>query len=133
MKQSQKQYAVVWLDSQNALIITNTSENANGRYTIRNKIESTENSGGGIEDSANNVKQTGNLKYFNTLSGMLLQYDEILIFGPDKLQEQFQNHLRKHPQFKGKQTMIAITEELTDTQMIAKVRDFFKSRQLLVF
>jgi enhancing lycopene biosynthesis protein 2 len=70
-----------------------------------------------------------NAKYFKSVSNLLLHYDEILIFGPGKSQEQFQNHLQGDAQFKSKQITIESAEQLMYPQMIAKVRDFFKSRQ----
>lgn len=130
MKQNnQKQYAGVWLDNDKALIITNTSENENGDYTIQDKVKAKETYGGGSEHSINNAKQSDTLKYFKSVSSLLLNYDEILVFGPGKSQEQFQNHLKEDTQFKSKKITIDSAEQLTDPQIIAKVRDFFKSRQ----
>jgi len=130
MKQNkQKQYAGVWLDNDNAMIITNTSENDVADYTIQDKLKAREARGGGSEHSMNNAKHSDSLKYFKALSGLLLNYDEILVFGPGKSQEQFQNHLQEDAQFNSKKITIDSAEHLTDPQMIAKVREFFKSRQ----
>ena len=130
MKQNnQKQYAGVWIDNQDAMIISNSPENKNGEYAIQNKIKAKEMRGGGSEHSMNNAKQSDAVKYFKSLSNLLLNYDEILVFGPGQSQEQFQNHLKQDVQFKSKQITIDSAEQLTDPQMIAKVRDFFKSRQ----
>ena len=129
MKQNnQKQYAGVWLDNHKAMIISNISANENDDYAIKEKIKAGEHHGGGSEHSMNNAKHSDNLKYFKSVSNLLLNYDEILIFGPGKSQEQFQNHLQEDAQFKSKQITIDSAEQLTDPQMIAKVRDFFKSR-----
>ena len=124
----QKQYAGVWLDNHKAMIITHTSENENDDYTIQSKVNAKENHGGGSEHSMNNARQSDILKYFKSVSSLLLNYDEILVFGPGKSQEQFQNHLQEDAQFNSKQISIDSAEQLTDPQMIAKVRDFFKSR-----
>jgi stalled ribosome rescue protein Dom34 len=124
---NQKQYAGVWLDNDKAMIITNTSDN--GEFIIQDKLKAKENHGGGSEHSVNNAKQTDSLKYYKSVSNLLLKYDEIFIFGPGKSQEQFQNHLHEDSQFKSKKITIDSAEHLTDPQMIAKVRDFFKLRQ----
>jgi len=121
--QGKKQYAGVWIDNQKAMIITSDND---GDYTIKEKLKADENFGGGSEHSMNNAKQSGNLKYFKTISNQLLKYDEILIFGPGKSQEQLQNHLEEDAQFNKKKISIDSAEHLTDPQMIAKVRDFFK-------
>jgi stalled ribosome rescue protein Dom34 len=126
MKQkNQKQYAGVWLDSDKAIIITNASEND---YAIEEKIKAKENHSGGSEHAMNNAKQTDTIKYYKSVSSHLLNYSELLVFGPGKAQEQFQNYLQEDAQFKNKKVTIDTSEQLTDPQMIAKVRDFFKSR-----
>jgi|AntDryMetagUQ255_1029468.scaffolds.fasta_scaffold03289_3 stalled ribosome rescue protein Dom34 len=122
-QQNKKQNAGVWIDNQKAMIITSDND---GDYTIKEKLKADENFGGGSEHSMNNAKQSGNLKYFKTISNQLLKYDEILIFGPGKSQEQLQNHLEEDAQFNKKKISIDSAEHLTDPQMIAKVRDFFK-------
>ena len=128
-KNSSRQFAGVWLDNQKAMIIASDSENNSGEYVILEKIKAAENQSGGSEHSINNAKQTESLKYFKSLSSKLVQYDEIFIFGPGKSQEQFQNHLQDDAQFKNKQITIDSAEHLTDPQMLAKVREFFKSHQ----
>jgi stalled ribosome rescue protein Dom34 len=129
MKQNnQKQYAGVWLDNEKAMIITNSNANEGGEYAILDKVKSKEVHGGGSEHSMNNAKQSDTLKYFKSLSGLLLNYDELLVFGPGQSQEQFQNFLKEDTQFNNKQITIDSDERLTDPQMIAKVREFFKSR-----
>jgi stalled ribosome rescue protein Dom34 len=122
---NQKEFAGVWLDNQKALIITNTKENDD--YAVLDKIKAGESHGGGSEHSINNSKQSDMLKYFKSVAGLLSNYDEIFIFGPGKSQEQFQNYLHEDAQFKSKQITIDSAEQLTDPQMIARVRDFFKS------
>jgi stalled ribosome rescue protein Dom34 len=130
MKQkNQKQYAGVWLDNTKALIITDTSEGDTSEYTILDKVKAREAFGGGSEHSMNNAKQSDLVKYYKTVSNLLLDYDEILVFGPGQSQEQFQHHLQQDAQFKSKKITIDSAEQLTDPQMIARVREHFKSRQ----
>lgn len=126
---NQKQYAGVFLDNDKAMIITANSDNESVDYTIQDRVKAKESHGGGSEHSMNNAKQSDSLKYFKTLSTRLLNYDEILVFGPGKAQEQFQNHLNEDAQFKNKKISIDSAEQLTEPQMVAVVRDFFKSRQ----
>jgi stalled ribosome rescue protein Dom34 len=121
-QQNKKQHAGVWIDNQKAMIITEND----GDFAIKEKLKADENFGGGSEHSINNAKQSGNLKYFKTISSRLLNYDEILIFGPGKSQEQLQNHLEEDAQFNKKKITIDSAEHITEPQMIAMVRDFFK-------
>ncbi len=124
-QQSKKKHAGVWLDNQKALIIANSSEMENSEYAVMEKIKAADHFGGGSEHSMNNAKQSDNQKYFKSVAGTLLNYDEILIFGPGKSQEQFQNYLHEDAQFGSKKITIDSAEQLTDPQMLAKVRNFF--------
>lgn len=127
MKQKQhKQYAGVWLDNQHATIITSEGEED---YSILQKVAASGNQRGGSEHAMNNAKQSDHLKYFKALSAELTSYDEILLFGPGQSQEQLQNHLGSNAQFSNTKISIDTADQLTDPQMIARVRDFFKGRQ----
>src|SRR5215210_8028012 len=129
MKQhASKQFAGVWLDNQQAMIISNSPETPVGEYSISGKVKAVETQGGGSEHSMNNAKHTEHLKYFKAISHLLMPYDEILLFGPGQSQEQFQHHLQGDAQFKSKQITTDSSDQLTDPQRVAKVRDFFKGR-----
>ncbi len=129
MKHNQKQYAGVWLDNQHAMIISKSDTTEQGDYAIQDKVKAKEIHGGGSEHGMNNAKQADTLKYFKSVSSLLAPYDEILIFGPGKSQEQLLNHLEEDAQFKNKKMTLDTANHLTDPQIIAKVREFFKSHQ----
>ena len=124
--QNPKQYAGVWLDSQHAMILAQ-SENEDGNYAICDKVRAGEYHGGKGEHAMNNADQANNQKYFKTIANLLHKFDGILVFGPGKSQEQFINFLKDDDQFNNKQISIDSAKQLTDPQMIAKVRDFFAS------
>jgi stalled ribosome rescue protein Dom34 len=124
-EKDQKLKAGVWLDSHTAVIIDNTSENINDDYAIQHKVKGNGPHSGGSEHSMNNAKQSDNMKYYKSISTLLLKYDQIFLFGPGKAQEQFFNYLKEDAQFKTKQMTIANTQQLTEPQIIAKVRDRF--------
>ena len=65
------------------------------------------------------------MKYYKSLAALLLVYDELYIFGPGNAQEQFQNHLRDDAQFNQKEFAIDSSEQMTEPQMIARVRAHF--------
>ena len=125
MKHKQKQYAGIWLDGQHAAII---SSNESDEYVISARVKSPDSQSGGSEHAINNGKKTEHSKYFKDVSQHLQGFDEILIFGPGQAQEQLQNHLKSEVTFNDKQVSIDSADQLTDPQMIAKVRDFFKGK-----
>ncbi len=125
MNQSnQKQFAGVWLDHHKAIIIAKEESN---EYVVLNKVEAAEKQAGSNEHTIHNTQQANLLKYFKSVAKLLVNYDKLLLFGPGTAQEQFQRHLQEDPQFKGNNIVIDSADQLTDSQMIAKVRDFFKS------
>src|SRR6185436_19558730 len=76
-KNTQKQFAGVWMDNAKAIIISNSPETENSDYTIRDKVKAKENHAGGSEHSMNKSKQGDFAKYFKSVSGLLSNYDEI--------------------------------------------------------
>ena len=124
-KNNQKTVAGVWLDNTRAVVISNSPDVEASEYEIKGQVKSKESHGGGSEHSMNNAKNNEVLKFFKSITGLLANYDEILIFGPGKVQEQFHNFLKDDHQFKNKQIIIDSSEQMTDPQMIAKVRTHF--------
>jgi stalled ribosome rescue protein Dom34 len=130
MKQrTERQYAGVCLDNTIAVIIAQDHENDNNEYTIHSKIDADKSNSSGSEHTMNNAKHADDIKYFKSISAALHSYDEVLLFGTGKAQEQFHNFLKEDAQFNNKKITVDSADNLTDPQMIAKVRDFFKSHQ----
>lgn len=126
MKQKhEKQYAGAWLDNSHAFVIAAGEDKEAGAFEILEKVKAPESHGGGSEHTMNNAKHADDIKYFKSISAHLLNYDEILLFGTGKAQEQFHNFLKEDAQFNNKKITVDSSEHLTDPQMIAKVRDFF--------
>ena len=119
--QDEKQSAGVWVDHEKALIITKES----GDYVIKQKIAPPGDFVAESELHINNAKSADMRSYFKSLSGHLQQYDQILLLGTGKSQEQFKNYLNEDAKFQAKEITIENTDKLSDHQMIAKVRNFF--------
>ncbi len=119
-----KQCVGVHLDNVHAVIIA-AEDNEAAEYVIQNKVKAEHSTGN--EHAVNNAQQGDTLKFFKSVSGLLLNYDKLLIFGAGKAQEQFKNFLMDDAHFKAKEITIDSSDNLTDPQMIAKVRDFYSS------
>lgn len=128
MKQNTNQYTGVWLDNEQAILINHDAES--GEFAIGDKIKADHSRGGGSEHAINHAQQSETQKFFKALATRLHPFDEILLFGPGKTQEQFHNHLNEDAQFKNKDITVESAEQATDPQMIAQVRNFFKNRSL---
>jgi stalled ribosome rescue protein Dom34 len=125
MKNEKKQYAGICLDNAHAIIIAANADET-GEYAIKDKVKAPEHHGGGSEHAMNNAQRADSHKFFKTLSGYLGNYDELLIFGPGKIQEEFKNFLSDDAHFNAKKITTESAGNLTDPQMVALVRDFYK-------
>jgi stalled ribosome rescue protein Dom34 len=130
MKQQQqkKRVAGVYLDSQQAVVVRPAPDYEEGDYIVQDRLEAEKNDRSGDKDSRNQAKQTDLLKYFKSVAALLLTYEELYIFGPGNSQEQFQNHLKSDAQFKQKDFSIDSSEQMTEPQMIVRVREHFSEK-----
>jgi len=84
------------------------------------------------QHASNNEHHTHNIEhkelsaYFKTLESKLAGYDEILLFGPTTAKEQLNNFLAENKSFAEKTISVQSSDKLSDNQMLAFVRDFFK-------
>ena len=124
MKEHTKKHAGIWMDNRTAYIIT--SPNEDGTYTIQGKVKSDEYHGDKGEHALNNADRAHSRKYHKELAQQLLNFDEILIFGPGKSQEEFRNFLNEDNHFADKKITLDSANHGTDHQMVARVVDFFK-------
>ena len=131
-QQQQKRVAGVYLDSTKAVVIRPAPDYEEGDYIIQDRIEPGAHDRQGDKDSKNQARQSDLLKYYKSLAALLLVYDELYIFGPGNAQEQFQNHLRDDAQFNQKEFAIDSSEQMTEPQMIVKVRTHFSEQPTAV-
>lgn len=128
MKQQQKRVAGVYLDSTKAVVIRPAPDYEEGDYIVQDRLEADIHDRAGDKDSKNQAKQSDLLKYHKSVATLLLVYEELYIFGPGNAQEQFQNHLKDDAQFKQKDFSIDSSEQMTETQMIMKVRTHYSEQ-----
>ena len=111
------------MDHHQAIFITA----ANGSFAIHEKVVAGEYHGDKGEHAYMNAEKTDNRKYFKTIAQRLLNFDEVLIFGPGKSQEELLNFLHEDQHFKHKKITLDTAAQISDNQMIATVRDFFSA------
>ncbi len=127
-QQQQKRVAGVYLDSTKAVVIRPAPDYEEGDYIVQDRIEADIHDRAGDKDSRNQAKQSDMLKYYKSVAALLLVYNELYIFGPGNAQEQFQNHLKNDAQFNQKEFAIDSSEQMTEPQMIVKVRTHFSEK-----
>ena len=122
MSQEEKNCVGIWMDHKKAIFITKE----NGEFAIDHKVEADAYHGHKGEHIANNAKRSGDRKYHKAMATALQKYDEIYLFGPGTSQEELQNFLHEDQHFKYKKITLGTAGHITDPQMVAQVREFFK-------
>lgn len=123
-----KNVAGLWIDHDQALVISTADKKNLGDYSVIQKIGSHhKTSRGGSENKQNHRKSQELSKYFKEVGTYLSDYDVIHVLGPGQAQEEFRNFALKDGHLKSLQFELGTADtHLTDNQIIAKVRDFFK-------
>lgn len=124
--QEKRTFVGIWIDHSKALLITTEDHSGHGDYDVRKKIESHVTSARGSSEHTQHHRQKNETeKYFKAVSKELEAFSDVLIFGPGNAQEELFNYLRENKHFHGRNLSIDTAGNLTDNQVIAKVRDFF--------
>lgn len=118
---NEKKYAGVWLDHENAIIVDANK----GEFGITTKVKSHPHHSGGSEQAHHHAAKSALEKYYQAVTKLLADYDEILLFGPGQAQEELYNQLIQDKHYSGKKLHIDTAQHLTDPQLVARVRTFY--------
>ena len=77
------------------------------------------------EKGMHNKQNTASSAYYKELEKTILQYDDILLFGPTEAKTELFNHLRKDHRFDKTKIEIKSTDKMTENQEHAYVRAYF--------
>ncbi|AFL84888.1 hypothetical protein Belba_2326 [Belliella baltica DSM 15883] len=75
----------------------------------------------------NNITQNELNEYYKMLVDKIGKFDDILLFGPGKAKEQFKNRISENKSLNGKWVSVQNADKMTDNQLLAFVREFYKS------
>jgi len=132
----------VWLDSEKAFLIS-LSENGESITKIESEVEHRVRFPGEKKP----YHRLGNMfvnpqkriterqkhqlsDYFNKIILNIKDSDEVLLFGPSKTKDWFKKELHRHFNMENKIKAVENSALLTERQMIAKVKNFFKEREV---
>lgn len=130
MDQSKAQ--VVEFKNGEAVLVENIDSPVETIKRIEGEVKDTTRFTSSNEHSSNNEHKKHNIaqkelnEYFKILETKLAAYDDILIFGPGVAKEQFRNRLRENKGFSDKWLSLQSSDKLTENQLLAYVRDFYK-------
>lgn len=82
------------------------------------------------EHKKHNITQNELKEYFKLLETKMHPFEDILLFGPGIAKEQLRNRIRENKAFDKKWMAVENSDKLTDNQLLAFVRDFFKTHAI---
>lgn len=117
----------IYLDHSSAKLIefdreVNETKTVFYNYSNNDRNESL----GRSEKEIENRKLNSEKIYFKELSGYILQFDEVVLFGPTEAKTELFNILRKNNKFDEIKIEVLPTKKLTTNQQHAFVREYFK-------
>lgn len=79
------------------------------------------------ESHMHNKEQNKQSEFYKKISKNILQYDEVLLFGPTNAKSELLNILKEDHRYEKIKIEIKQSEKMTDSQMEAFVRNHFKT------
>lgn len=128
----------IWLDKNKALIVTITAETETFE-TVTSNVENFHIHGGSgtrfkggpqdvVQDSRYLEREKNQFKvYFDELALKIKEADGIIIFGPAEVKDKLKSELEaSYSEVNAKVKAVQVADSMTDNQVKAWVRDFFK-------
>ena len=69
-------------------------------------------------------------EYMRTMEQKLASFEDILLFGPGTMKERMKNRLKERKAFEGKWLSVEPSDKLTENQLLAFVREFYKKESV---
>ncbi len=119
----------IWMDHANAHVIEFTKEGSEEKEKV-SKIELPAKSldMGPHEKTVHNKEQHAQSDYYKKLSEIIIQYDEVLLFGPTDAKLELFNMLREDHHFEKVVIETKQTDKMTDNQQAAFVKEHFSKQ-----
>ncbi len=115
----------IWMDHSNANLIDVANNKMNktiaSTFTFEMKEETLDKS----ESSMHNKEQQLNKEYFQKIGDEILNYDQVLLFGPTNAKAELHNFLNKDLHFKDIKIDIESADKMSDSEKSAFVKKHF--------
>jgi len=124
-KKTQKRVGI-WMDHSTANFINLNEEEDNhsisSTFTFEAKGEALSRS----ENIMHNKEQQKHEAYYKEIADNILNYDQVLLFGPTNAKLELNNYLRKDLHFKDIKIAIESADKMTDNEKTAFVKKHFE-------
>ncbi len=119
----------LWIDHRKAIIVFLTGEEEEIKQ-IKSDVEKPGSPSGSsvrADDLLQNEFTEHLNKYYDEVILLLQNAEAILILGPGEAKGELKKRLERHP-LKGREVEVETTDKMTENQLVAKIREYFKNR-----
>ncbi|AIZ42691.1 hypothetical protein [Cellulophaga baltica] len=115
----------IWMDHSVANLIDLNSKNECHSIVSKFTSEIKEDALVRSESLMHNKRQQMNEKFYENISSQILKYNHVLLFGPTNAKVELRNFLHKDLHFKDIKIDIVSSDNITDNEQIAFVKNHF--------
>jgi len=118
----------IWMDHSTANIIEFSSDSIEIK-TIESEFthEEKEQTLSKSEKTMHNKEQHEQSEYYKKLGEVIINYDDVILFGPTDAKVELSNYLKTNNRFANIKIEIEKTDKMTENQQQAFVREYFQS------
>lgn len=105
--------------------LMNFSEMPTATATIKSKSANDGNEQSKGENKMHNIEQHQQAEYYKELSEVIINYEEVVLFGPTNAKVELMNILKEDHHFDHIKIEVKSADKMTDNQQLAFVKDYF--------
>ena len=115
------------MDKEKAIVVKNHDAQNAFKFFLCSPVKAKIQHGNSSENAGNNAEQTNRVKYFKEIEHLLINSQEVLIIGPGTVQEEFKHYLEETPQFKNLKIQLDTAQQMSEEQVLEKVKEHFNA------
>lgn len=116
----------IWMDYANAILIdlekNGITQTIDSEFDYDTQVEALQRS----ENIMHNKEQQMNESYYKEIGLEILNYDQVLLFGPTNAKLELNNYFKDDSKYKKIQFDVQSADKMSDNEKVAFVRDHFK-------
>jgi hypothetical protein len=116
----------IWLDHSKAQLIDNQLDEVNTTIHSKFDFDKKEEALHRSENIMHNKEQQAQTAFYKQIAALIIDYDNILLFGPTDAKLELQNFLNKNTRFQNKQISVQSSDQMTLPEKFAFVKSYFK-------
>jgi len=115
----------IWMDHSIANLIDIDARKECGSIASNFTSDTKEDALNKSENRMHNKRQQMNEKFYDTIGAQILKYNHVLLFGPTNAKVELHNYLNKDSHFKNIKIDVASSDNITDNEQVAFVKNHF--------